>query len=205
MVLVERSAEKYLLLNDELAISYRYTGDRWRHDISVLCPDGREITVASDEGADAAGRLTSPALQDLRLEELGNGVFEFQLLGQGNSAIYSAAVRFDGPARRIDFDYCARAAKSGATVCTASRYRICGENLAVEERPPFALALILGQGPAIEFASCGNDAPSKTECRCIDDGTSPLVVIGACAVPETESPKTNIRWRYTLSWRAAAP
>lgn len=205
MVLVERSVEKYLLRQDDLEISYRYTGDRWRHDVSILCPDGREIMVASEEGTDAAGRLTSPALQDLRLEELGSGIFEFQLLGQGNSAIYSAAVRFDGPARLIEFDYCARAAKSGATACTASRYRICGEKLAVEERPPFALALIPRQGPAIELASCGNDVSSKTECRCIDGGRGPIVVIGACAVPESESHKTNVRWRYTLRWGAASP
>src|SRR5262245_47407242 len=114
MPVVESSAEAYVVRYQEIEISFRHMQDRWQHQVAVLREGDWQVLISSEEGIDSSGRLISPALQDLRLEKPGDGVFEFQLLGQAACGVYSAAVRFDGPTSRIEFDMCARALKPGA-------------------------------------------------------------------------------------------
>ena len=199
MSVVENSSEVYVLRRDQIELSFHHMGDRWQHQISVLCEREWRILVSSEEGIDSSGRLVSPALQDLRLEEPGDGVFEFQLVGQAASGVYSAAIRFDGPARSIEFDMCARALKPGAALCTTTRYR-AGDNdrLTIEPRPAGGLAFMPRHGPEIELAPVADDGPG-TECRSLDQGTVQTLVTGSAGRLD-ERPTRNVRWRYSLRW-----
>jgi hypothetical protein len=199
MSVVESSSEVYVLRRHQIELSFHHMGDRWQHQISVLCARDWRILISSEEGSDSSGRLVSPPLQDLRLEELGDGVFEFQLLGQAASGVYSAAVRFNGSTRKIEFDVCARGLKPGAALCMATRYQAGDKDwLAIEPRPAGGLALIPRHGPEIELAPVADDAPG-TECRCLDQGAVRTLIAGSSDGFD-EQPTKNFRWRYGLSW-----
>jgi hypothetical protein len=199
MSVVESSSEVYVLRRHQIELSFHHMGDRWQHQISVLCEREWRILVSSEEGIDSSGRLVSPALQDLRLEEPGDGVVEFQLLGQAARGVYSAAIRFDGPARSIEFDMCARALKPGAALCTSSRYRAGDRDaFTIEPRPAGGLALIPGHGPGIELLPLAYEG-GETECRCLDQGTVQTLVAGSAGRLD-ERPTRNVRWRYRMRW-----
>src|SRR5579863_112314 len=94
MIVLEKSADAYSLRDADFELSYRYLGDRWQHGISVQHDGQWRPLLTSQEGSATDDVPPSPPLQDLRFEQLADGVFEFQLLGQSGKGVYSAAVRF---------------------------------------------------------------------------------------------------------------
>src|SRR3954466_6084925 len=108
MIVLEKSADAYTLRDAGFELSFRHMGDRWQHCLSFR-RDGEWLPLlTSVEGAPTDDVPPSPPLQDLRCEEIADGICEFQLLGQSGKGVYSAAVRLDESTHTIDFDLCAR-------------------------------------------------------------------------------------------------
>ena len=87
MILLKKSADAYSLRDADFELSFRHVGDRWQHCISVRqhgewCP-----LLTSEEGQPTDDVPPSPPLQDLHFEDLGDGIFEFQLLGQSGQGV----------------------------------------------------------------------------------------------------------------------
>jgi hypothetical protein len=202
MFVVEESAEAYTLRGAELELSFRRVGDRWQHSVSIRRDGESSPVVVSDEGMPTDKEIPSPALQDLRLEKLGDDVFEFQMLGQAAKVIYSAAVRFDGAAQTIDFDLCARGRSVESPLCTESRYRLAdGHETATVRQFETAVRVFPHGVPGVEIAPLALADQPDTECRVISDGIVPQIAAGCFGITGSDSSKKGIsvRWRYQIS------
>lgn len=207
MIALEKSADAYTLRDDDLEISFRRITDRWQHLVSVQGGAGWELLLASEEGMPADGIPPGPVFQDLHFEELRDGVFEFQLLGQAAKGIYSAAVRFDGNAHVIDFDVCGRGRAAGASFCTSSAYLLSGTGApaAIERRPPglilHAPVLRAPGRRSIEIVPILIPESPPSECRALGDGGQRRIVAGCFGEPGSEprAKSVSIRWRYRVS------
>jgi hypothetical protein len=201
MLVVEESAEACTVRSAELEIRFCHMGDRWQHCVSIRRHGESLLLLTSDEGSPQDEALPSPALQDLRLERLAVDVAEFQLLGQAGKGIYSAAVRFDGPAESIDFDVCARRRGAGFQLCTTSRYTLAhhvetpvssGGDMLLMESPSAKIAVRLSP---IEIAGL-----PLTRCRLVRDESAARIVAGCVEADGADSAKegATVRWRYRL-------
>jgi hypothetical protein len=202
MIVIEESAEAYSVRAADLELSFRRAIDRWQHFVSLRPHSSLQWLLASDEGTPADDVPESPALQDLRFEKLADGVFEFQLLGQAGRAVYSAAVRFDGNARLIDFDICARGRSADSPLCTVSRYLIAGGG-AASARPQRegALVVLLGGEPGVELSPVPIAGIPPTDCRLIGEGLHRRIAAGHLGSTRSDTPRkpANVRWRYRIA------
>jgi hypothetical protein len=200
MIEVEKSADQYALRDDCLEIEFQFVGDRWQHSIALRYGNGWLPVLISEEGQPADAALPSPAFQDLRVEQLAEEVFEFQLMGQSGKGVYSAAVRFDAAERTHDFDLCARGPIADSLLCTVSTYRLAGpERLTVTSNADSAV-LTSGEGRLIRVAPvliAGNPAG---ECRVTGDASERRLSVGCFGVRASNSNEktASIRWRYRL-------
>lgn len=202
MIVLEESAEVYTLRDADIQLSFRHVGDRWQHFVSVRRSGEWSPLLTSEEGVPADGVLPSPALQDLRLEELRDGVFEFQLLGQSGKGVYSAAVRFEGGAQSIDFDLCARGRSAESPFCTVSRYLLGDGDGRPTVQPRENSLVVQARGePALELSPVSIPGQPASECRLIDDG--PLLRIAAGCFGATRFDPNrkgiSVRWRYRIA------
>lgn len=197
MVLVERSVDVYSLRSDQLGLTLCHTGDRWQHELSAPCAGNWQTLFSSDE-SDQAGVPSSPALQDLRLEQLSEQVLEFQLLGQAAKGIYSAAIRFDGRSHAIEFDFCARAPNAGTRLCTASRYLAGKTDLGVESRPGGGLILRAPGARAVELVPLATEGAPGDKCRLLGCEPIPSFAAGHFREDEPAVRPASIRWRYRV-------
>lgn len=124
MLDIERSPETLGVRSEHVDLTFRYVRDRWHHEFSVYEADGWWTLLRSIEGLAEDLIPASPALQDLRLEQLSDQVFEFQGMGQAGSAIYSAAIRMDLAALEVAFDLCVRGKRVGSSIRAQSHYEI---------------------------------------------------------------------------------
>ncbi len=201
MIVVEESAEAYTVRGADLEICFRHVADRWQHFISIR-HNGRSIPLlASQEGQPDDEQLSSPALQDLRLETLSDDVFEFQLLGQAGKGVYSAAVRFDEAAQSIDFDLCVRRRSAESPLCTASRYTLAG---GVEARIGRQKEIVLLEVPHasshVELSPVALPGQPATGCRLVAESPAPRLVVGCFESirPGAEKQPLSVRWRYRI-------
>ena len=201
MIVVEASAEAYVLRCAGLEFSFRFVGDRWHHFVSAVQNGSSLPLFASSEGTATDVVLPSPAFQDLRFEELREGVFEFQLLGQAGKGVYSAAVRFDGQERSITFDVCARGRSNDMPLCIASRYFLA-EGIATPIVQPGQNGLIIRKNEArpIEIVPTVIPGHPGTECRLIGDESSRQILAGFSDSLRLEpTPKgMSVRWAYLI-------
>src|SRR5262249_27718650 len=145
---------------------FRRGADRWQHFVSRRTRGESLLLLASDEGSPADQVPGSPALQDLRFEKLSHGVVEFQLLGQAGKGIYSAAIRFDGGAQTIDFDFCARGRSADSPIGTASRYQISVDGAASAIPQPEGALIVRCHGePGVVLSPVLMEGIPATECR----------------------------------------
>jgi hypothetical protein len=202
MIVVDESADAYTLRGAELEISFRHVGDRWQHFVSVRRGGESSPLIVSEEGAPADEAIPSPALQDFRLEKLGDDVYEFQLLGQAAKGVYSAAVRFDGAAQTIDFDLCARHRSVESSLCTVSRYLLANGHESPAVRQFQTAVQVLPRGVrGLEISPIAVADQPDTECRLISDGPVPRIAAGCFRIKGSDSPKRGIsvRWRYRIT------
>ncbi|MSR58174.1 MAG: hypothetical protein EXS05_10915 [Planctomycetaceae bacterium] len=122
MLTAEQSPEVCRLESPHLRLVFLYVDDRWNHELAVRSPAGWHLLLSSVEGDADQPVLPGPAFQDVRLERLDDRTAEIQAFGQAGGGVYSAAIRFDAAAEAVDFDIAARANRSGALLCLASRY-----------------------------------------------------------------------------------
>ena len=199
---LEKSAETYTVRDSNIEICFRYASDRWCHRVATNRNGRWYPLLESEEGRADDNDLPSPALQDLRFEEVRDRVFEFQLLGQAGKEIFSAAIRFDGEARTIDFDLCARSRAMTFPACTHSQYVLAsGVECPMVDRQPSSLSLQPdGESGLIIAALSIADGPVG-ECRLFD--SSPVQRIGVGCFggsgPETTRRGVSIRWRYQMT------
>jgi hypothetical protein len=202
MIVLEESAEAYTLRSADLEITFRHIGDRWQHFISVR-RDGEPLPlIVSDEGIPGDNLLTSPALQDLRVERPSDGILEFQLLGQAGKGVYSAAVRFDGRAQAIDFDLCARGRSAESPFCTASRYQLVrgGKTSTANQRASGLIVLCRGE-QGVVLSPVPIPGILATECRLIGEGTQQRIAAGCFGITRSDAPQkpVSVRWRYRIT------
>lgn len=201
MIVVEESVEAYVLRCAGLEVSFRFVGDRWHHFVSVPQNGTSHPLFASKEGTATDVVLPSPAFQDLRFEELREGVFEFQLLGQAGKGVYSAAIRFDGQERSIAFDVCARGRSHESPLCTASRYLLAEGNdrPAVQPGKKGLIVLLQGASP-IEIAPTAIPGHPEIECRLIGVEPSRQILAGySDNLRLKPTPKGfSVRWAYLI-------
>ncbi len=202
MIVVEESAEAYVVRGADLEIAYRHLGDRWQHRISVR-HGGRSIPLlVSEEGRPDGDELPSPALQDLRLEMLADNLFEFQLLGQARKGVYSAAVRLDATAQTIDFDVCARGPSRESPLCTFSRYVLAGSAEARNVHQS-GTVLIVEQHAlrGLEVSPVAIAGQPAAECRSMTAETVRRIAVG-CSRPkgsDVTNKRISVRWRYRMA------
>ncbi len=204
MIVVEESAEAFTLRGGELEISFRHVGDRWQHLISVRRNGDSFPLIVSEEGLPADEIIPSPALQDLRLERLGDDVSEFQLLGQAAKGVYSAAVRFDSAAQTIDFDLCARGQSRESPLCTSSRYRLAdghGHDGPTARQFPTSVQVLPHGVRGVEIVPVAIADQPVIECRLISDGPVLRIAAGCFGIKGSDPSKKGIsvRWRYRVT------
>ncbi|HLJ12402.1 MAG TPA: hypothetical protein VKU82_14500 [Planctomycetaceae bacterium] len=202
MIEVEKAADRIMLRGAEIEIAFQYAGDRWQHFVSVRCEGKWLVLMESEEGLPSDEAPPSPALQDLRFEQIADDIFEFQLLGQAGKGFYSAAVRFDGTRRTINFDVCARGRSGDAPLCTASRYILADRGCfpSVRQHETALVLLPNGAGP-IEFAPAGVPGGRLVECRIMDEQTKRRIAAG-CFEPFPSQPgrkPASVRWMYRVT------
>jgi hypothetical protein len=201
MIALEKSSETCTLRSANLELAFSHIGDRWQHRVCVR-GNGRWLPLlTSEEGAANAEGLPSPAFQDLRCEELADGAFEFQLLGQAGKAIYSAAVRFDDGTQTIDFDVCARASTVTSHISTKSYYLLVNDDSAldIEQRADALVIVRAACGIEIKPVTISGNPPG--ECRSIDDGPVRRIVAGCFEAPASggRGRGVGVRWRYQMT------
>jgi hypothetical protein len=202
MIVIEESAEAYILRSADLEITFRHVGDRWRHFISVRRAGESLPIITSDEGNADDDLLPSPALQDLLVEKVSDEVFEFQLLGQAGKGVYSAAVRFDGREQVIDFDLCARGRSAESPLCTASRYQIVqGGKASTAQQRASGLVVSFRGDRAIALFPVPISGNPPTECRLIGEGTQQRIAAGCFGITTSDAPQkpVSVRWRYRIT------
>lgn len=122
MLHIEQTADLCLLRSDGIQLAFVFDRDRWRHEISVCQPAGWQTLLWSVEGASDEAVPPSPAFQELRLEQIAEETWEYQLFGRAGSAVYSAAIRFEAANQFVSFDVAARGQREGAALCYGSTY-----------------------------------------------------------------------------------
>jgi hypothetical protein len=159
--------------------------------------------MASEEGSPVDEVPPSPALQDLRFEELHDTVFEFQLLGQAAAGVYSAAIRFDGAARSIDFDLCARGRLAEHPLCTTSRYVVGqGDQAAIVEPRLTSLLVLSPQGKGVELAAVSIPDNPESECRFMSESPVRRIAAGCFRAKGSGAADkgVSVRWRYRMTF-----
>lgn len=152
-MLLQSSSRQFVIQTGDLEVRYTLAEDRWRHVLAVRDGPGARILLESEEGAAGADDAPSPPFQDLHLEDLGGGVHEFQLLGQAGHAIYSAAIRCEGPAERVSFDVFARARRSSGVSSTRPDHSELLQCSDEEHRPELGCPVFQRPGEGL-FAAC---------------------------------------------------
>lgn len=202
MIELEKSAEAYTVRAADMEISFRYLGDRWQHVVSLRQSGIWFPMITSREGSPADDTASGPALQDLRFEGLKDEIFEFQLLGQARSDVYSAAVRFDCAAAVIDFDICARGRASDGPLCTASSYQAAdGEHVPRVEQRQDSVMVVPHEGRALVIAPVSIPDNPPSECRLVSDIGGWRITAGAAEITGSVPIQRarTIRWRYRMT------
>ena len=202
MIVLNKSADAYSLRDADIELSFRHVGDRWQHCISVRQHDEWFPLLTSEEGQPTDDTPSSPPLQDLHFEELGDGIFEFQLLGQSGQGVYTAAVRFDGADRTVDFDLCARGRSQAAPLCTTSRYVLAGDNLLPVVRQVSAAVVTLPLGRrSVDMAPVPIADSPPSECRLITAQNGQRIDAGCFDIMRSDvvGKGYSVRWRYCMT------
>ena len=200
MLVLEKSADEYLLRDADFELSFRHVGDRWQHGVSVFHRAQWRPLLTSEEGSPTDEVPPSPSLQDLRCEQLANDIFEFQLMGQSGKGVYSAAVRFDGASRSIDFDVCARGRSKETPLRTRSRYILAGDQWLPDVREiTGALVLVAGGGRGIDLAPVPIADHCRSECRLTTVQCVRRIDAGCFENVDLPGRGLSVRWRYRMS------
>lgn len=198
MLETERSSGTLRVRSDNLELVFHHRGDRWIHELLVRQGDRWQWLIRSIEGAADDPIPPSPPLQDLRLEQLGEELFEFQGMGQAGGAIYSAAIRVDPAHREIFFDLCLRGKRADSLLQPQSTYEVTNEATAFNPMGPcLTLTAALAQLQAIPeqieaqpLGACRHTTREGT--HRITVACSPIETCGAGLRPRT------VRWGYRL-------
>ncbi|MBI3860347.1 MAG: hypothetical protein HY290_00475 [Planctomycetia bacterium] len=134
MIELIKSPDAYQLRDGLCELSFRLVGDRWQHALTVRQGDAWRPLLVSDEGQPGDESLRTPVFQDLRCEEPGVGIVEYQLMGQSGPGVYSGAVRYSAADRTLDFDLCGRARSGTVGLCTFTTYRMDERARAIDNR-----------------------------------------------------------------------
>lgn len=105
---------------------WEFEQDRWQHRLSILIAGEWQAVCQT---CDFPGH-SQPVYQDLFIEERPGNELEFQLMGQSNGTLHSAAVRCQP--NSVSFDLAARFRVGAAPHPLAIRYR-----WEVPQAPPF--------------------------------------------------------------------
>jgi len=201
MIVLEKSADVYSLRDADFELSFRHVGDRWQHGVSLRHRGEWRCLLTSEEGAPTDDVPPSPPLQDLRLEQPAEMIYEFQLLGQSGKGVYSAAIRFDGTLRTIDFDLCARG-RSKTHLCTICRYVLPNDEWLPEVRDlSDSLILLPGGGRGIDVAPVAIVGCPRSECRLTTVQYVRRIDAGCFGITGSDSPSKafSVRWRYRMT------
>jgi hypothetical protein len=203
MIVAEKSADAYTLREADVELSFRHVGDRWQHFVSVPNHGEWFPLLTSEEGTPADDVPPCPPFQDLRFEQLADEIFEFQLMGQSGTGVYSAAVRFDGGADTIDFDLCARGRSQATPLCTTSRYTLAGNDLLpqVQQRAAAVTSRVC-DGRAVDIAPVPIADSPHSECRLTTRQNGRRIDAGCFDISSSGLPGKgfSVRWRYRITW-----
>jgi len=198
MLDIERSSEILRVRSDRVELSFRHDCDRWRHEFSAYAADQWWTVLRSLEGSAENPMPASPALQDLRLEQLSEQVFEFQGMGQAGSAIYSAAIRLDFAVLEVAFDLCVRGKRAGSSMRAQSHYEISSGS-AVPDSNGSAVTLS-DSGARLTISPIRIEGQPDCECRLLDSATRQIAAGCFSADAYSADPKPrSIRWGYRFS------
>lgn len=199
MIELEKSADAYSLLDADFELSFRHVGDRWQNCVSVRHHGEWHPLLTSEEGVASNDVPPSPPFQDLRCEQVAEDIFEFQLLGQSGKGVYSAAVRFNGGARTIDYDLCARGRSMETPLCTASRYILAGNDWLLQVRQePGLLVLSARGGRSVEIAPVPIQGSPRSECRLTTVDNVRRIDAGCFETKNVPGKGLSVRWRYRM-------
>lgn len=199
MLEIEQSAERLGVRSDRIELAFHYGSDRWSHELSVLEGDGWTRLIRSVEGGAEDLIPPSPALQDLRLEQLGERVFEFQGMGQAGAAIYSAAIRLDVAAGEVAFDLCVRGKRADSAIQAQARYAVLA-GIPVPDRDD-ATAVVKCSTTRLRVVPTRIEAHPACECRWIESAGTRQIAAGVYPVATyaSETQPRSIRWAYRIA------
>jgi len=163
-----------LLESAELRVCFRWTDDRYAHEIWLL--DGAQwiCALASIEGSPQDDWPASPPLQSLAVDTRDDGTAVALLVGMAGSSHWSASVQLDPAVSCVRFDVACRVRASHAGPL-GSTYRPMADQLPTD---------------AIAIETDPSFTPAQLERQ---DGLMRIVV---AAAPD-DAPRT-IRWGYRL-------
>jgi len=196
MLETERSSGILRVRSDNFELLFRHQGDRWIHELLVRQRDRWAWILRSVEGAADDPAPPSAPLQDLRLEQLAEQVFEFQGMGQAGGAVYSAAIRVDVEQNEIFFDLCVRGKRADSLLQPQSTYEVPEE--AIVANPAGSVLSLTAAEARLDTVPEQIAGQPAGACRLVTlDGTRRI--IADCSPAETYAagsrPRT-IRWGY---------
>jgi hypothetical protein len=110
-----------------LRVDFDRAGDRWRHRVALVLPEGSSVVspvllLESQEGSSDEDWPASPPLQAISIEERPRKLPSALLLGMAGSSHWSAAIEQHPAEKKLRFDIACRTTERPANL--GSRYRL---------------------------------------------------------------------------------
>lgn len=207
------SLEPQIIDAADLRIAFEYCGDRWRHTVLLRGGSGWTPLLTSVEGTPAEAAPSSPAFQELRLENIesampGREAFRgrvVQLFGQSAKDVYSAAVEVDQEHGTIEFDVALRSKRPERLSGVGSTYRL--EPGCQFSAVPNAGTIVMGgaagdRGVMIQTFEVAGSSGARLEELLLVGGRGFRVGSLETSAAETSARPRTIRWRYRIGLAA---
>lgn len=201
---IVQTQELFELTAGDLRLTFVKRHDRWQHAVFARHEDQSSWSMLcqSVEGTADQSVPASPALQDCFVQEIGAGIQELQLLGQSGTNVYSAAVRFYGERREIDFDLCLRTTGTAGAPAILSTYCLPGgldaSTVANVSGGTCKIAWDFATRLEIELLPTDATETRRGELR-IDRSSHRLEIPGDVATEaSSRSARRSFRWHYRL-------
>lgn len=176
-----------------LRFELQFVADRWRHAVSLLQGDCWIPVLESVEGSPEDRFPSSPAFQELLLEEKPNQGQEVQLFGQAGKNLYAAAIMLNASTSLIEFDVSVRMRGGEPPQQMVSTYRL-GDGFSLENSALPESVVILQPEAEKFLLSC--EATETFSCD-IAISTGGELQVGCLQVSRESG--TGLRWRYCFS------
>jgi len=176
-----------------LRVDFQRVGDQYAHRIVGLGSDGSSAAIIeSVEGESTLPWPSSPALQELNIENLGSSPVAM-LIGKAGDGHWSLSIELlnDGEAPGLLLDAACRVKSLPANL--TSTYRVAELVKTVKSGSSLHLTTHTG-AYRLESAPLGESASCKSCQTVFDKDTLKL----KCATARTDSLPVTLRWRYAI-------